>query len=416
MKTLIDLFAGCGGLSLGLEKAGFTPIYVNELHPDAMQTYIANRPKLPVAKSSNQSNDITKITRSKNDLKALATRLTNSYGDIDLVAGGPPCQGFSGIGHRRSFEVTKKQMPNNHLYREMAKFIAEVGPKIFIFENVRGLLNSKWTPQGTKGEIWNDVLKTFHDIKVKKETKNFTYNIYWELLFAKDFGVPQNRPRIIMIGIRSDVNVLTAKDIQNIFQSQKFQTIAPNPIELLGDLIDPSWVSGGSTVIYPSAPKNKIQEMLRYNPISKNISKKGDPLTDHDYARHSPQVLKKFKYMLAHEGKITPSMQTKKFAQRLIPEYWGEKGPFITATSLPDDYVHFSQPRVLSVREWARLQTFPDWYQFHGKRTTGGRRRAGDPSLGIWTRDLPKYTQIGNAVPVNLAMDIGKIVLNILNN
>jgi DNA (cytosine-5)-methyltransferase 1 len=75
---------------------------------------------------------------------------------------------------------------------------------------------------------------------------------------------------------------------------------------------------------------------------------------------------------------------------------------------MPDDYVHFQQPRVLTVREWARLQTFPDWYVFAGKRTTGGRRRAGDPEAGQWTRDVPKYTQIGNAVPVELARAIGE--------
>ena len=80
----------------------------------------------------------------------------------------------------------------------------------------------------------------------------------------------------------------------------------------------------------------------------------------------------------------------------------------ITATSLPDDYVHYGQPRILTVREWARLQTFPDWYQFAGKRTTGGRRRAGDPDAGDWSRELPKYTQIGNAVPVWLARAVGR--------
>jgi DNA (cytosine-5)-methyltransferase 1 len=414
LRTLIDLFAGCGGLSLGLEKVGFTPVYVNELHPDAMHTYLSNRLHLPVAHNLNQSNDIMNVTRNKNDLTSLATRLNKSFGDIDLVAGGPPCQGFSGIGHRRSFELTKKEMPSNHLYREMAKFVQQVAPKVFIFENVRGLLNSKWTPDGTKGEIWADVLKSFRNIKIKKGSKMLVYEVYWELVYAKDFGIPQNRPRIIMLGVRSDINQFSQTDMKNLFQSQKYKDSAPDPIELLGDLVDSQWTAGGSTLKYPSTYQNEFQEMLRFNPLTKKIAKKGDLITEHDYAKHSSSVLKKFKYMIQHGGKIPISMQTKKFAQRLIPERWEEKGPCITATSLPDDYVHFSQPRVLTVREWARLQTFPDWYQFHGKRTTGGRRRAGDPSLGVWTRDLPKYTQIGNAVPVNVATEIGKIVLKIL--
>jgi DNA (cytosine-5)-methyltransferase 1 len=89
-------------------------------------------------------------------------------------------------------------------------------------------------------------------------------------------------------------------------------------------------------------------------------------------------------------------------------------GPTITATSLADDFVHFEQPRTLSVREWARLQCFPDWYQFSGPRTTGGVRRAGNPSMGIWDREVPKYTQIGNAVPVRLARAIGEHLRDLL--
>ena len=88
MKTLIDLFAGCGGLSLGLESVGFKPIYVNELHPDALETYVANRSKLPVALAENRSNDIRKVVSSNSKLQDLVVRLNSQYGDIDLVAGG----------------------------------------------------------------------------------------------------------------------------------------------------------------------------------------------------------------------------------------------------------------------------------------------------------------------------------------
>ena len=119
--------------------------------------------------------------------------------------------------------------------------------------------------------------------------------------------------------------------------------------------------------------------------------------------------------MLAHDGKIHESMKTKKFAQRVLPAKWDEKGPSITATSLPDDYVHFSQPRTLTVREWARLQGFPDYYRFAGSRTTGGIRRAGNPREGNFARELPKYTQIGNAVPVFLAKAVGEHFAKIIN-
>ena len=118
--------------------------------------------------------------------------------------------------------------------------------------------------------------------------------------------------------------------------------------------------------------------------------------------------------MINNHGKIKKEMKTRKFAQRVLPKRWEKKGPSITTTSLPDDYVHFSQPRSLTVREWARLQTFPDWYIFKGKRTTGGIRRAGNPQKGIYDRELPQYTQIGNAVPVFLAYKIGKHFLKLI--
>lgn len=98
------------------------------------------------------------------------------------------------------------------------------------------------------------------------------------------------------------------------------------------------------------------------------------------------------------------------FSQLIMQPYWSDKPPGITVTSLPDDFVHYSEPRIPTVREWARLQTFPDWYVFKGPRTTGGGRRAGDPSKKIFDRDVPKYTQIGNAVPVRLAYELGKRV------
>jgi DNA (cytosine-5)-methyltransferase 1 len=118
--------------------------------------------------------------------------------------------------------------------------------------------------------------------------------------------------------------------------------------------------------------------------------------------------------MIDNNGAIKDEHRTNKFAQRLLPRTWDDGGPNITITSLPDDYVHHTQPRILTVREWARLQTFPDWYQFFGKRTTGGIRRAGNPREKDFERELPKYTQIGNAVPVVVAKNIANYFKNSL--
>lgn len=408
-STLIDLFAGCGGLSLGLEQAGFEPVFVNELHRDAMATYLANRQGLPVVDEGNHVHDILELTRSPGALRDLAGRLREEHGEITLVAGGPPCQGYSGIGHRRSFEVDKVEVPSNHLYREMARFVEAVAPRAFLFENVRGLLTARWTPSGKKGEIWEDVRETFAGIEVTIDGTTLRYRIGSALVRAREYGVPQNRPRVLLVGVREDI----ASELE-LDESAPASGLLPeggmkppDPIDLLGDLVDEDWQPGGETVRYPSSATSTIQKQLRRTPEGRALGK-GTPLTDHVYSKHSPRVIAKFEHMIKNGGEIPAGMRTKKFAQRLLPERWGEAGPTITATSLADDYVHFSQPRVLTVREWARLQMFPDWYQFVGKRTTGGRRRAGDPSQGNWTRDLPKYTQIGNAVPVGLAAAVGR--------
>ena len=411
--TVVDLFAGCGGLSLGLEQAGFETVFVNELHPVAMETYLANRPNTALADQANHCFDVLSLTQKPDELDAFARRLKREHGEIDLVVGGPPCQGYSGIGHRRSFDITKAEIPSNHLYREMARLIGAVAPRAFVFENVKGLLVSRWTPDGEGGEIWRDVQQAFQKISVKRGNKRLEYVLGSQLLHAKDYGVPQNRPRVILVGIRSDVLPATLPEglAGGFLPMPRRET--SDLVDLLGDLVDPEWIPGGATERYLTSIANVHQRAMRTLPDGRLLGK-GAPLAEQEYSNHHPEIIAKFRYMLANDGEIPEVMRTKKFAQRVLPARWGDRGPTITATSLPDDYVHFSQPRVPTVREWARLQTFPDWYRFAGKRTTGGRRRAGDPDAGIWSRDLPKYTQIGNAVPALLGQAIGEHLLQVL--
>lgn len=405
-NSVIDLFAGCGGLSLGLEQAGFTPVYVNELNNDALNTYLINRKNIKHLSDKNfYSNDIHELTNEKK-LQELKKNLKNKFklniGDISLVVGGPPCQGFSGIGHRRNYSVDKNKLPSNFLYKEMIKVISFFQPKAFIFENVRGILNSKWTQNGKKGEIFEDVLRQFGTLK--------NYFQDWKLVQCKDYGVPQNRPRVILIGIRKDLNFKPNRNYPASGLMPEINGNYPNPDELLSDLIDKNYSKNFVTEKYLSEPKNFFQKKLR-TLSNGNLLNKGSKLSEQEYSQHSKKVIEKFKYMIKNNGKISEKFKTKKFSQRLIPKKWGDKGPNITATSLPDDYVHYSQPRSLTVREWARLQMFPDWYKFSGKRTTGGLRRAGNPRKGLFDREVPKYTQIGNAVPVELAYRIGKNLL-----
>ena len=415
-KFVVDLFAGCGGLSLGLEKAGFHPVFVNELNKDAMSSYLKNRQQTEPRLNQPEfhEHDIKKIVTTRGSIKKMMYAFKREFnfsidnGELDLVVGGPPCQGFSGIGHRRSYSVDKEQLPSNHLFQDMAFVVNKLKPKIFLFENVKGLLSAKWTPTGTKGEIFEDVLDAFWSIK--------GYCIEHALVLAKDYGAPQNRPRVLVVGVRNDINLSPWKKIDNKVANGFLPPPtydAPSLIDLLGDLVDPKFEYGGSSTSYVNPATTPLQKRLR-TALNGKVAPKGSVLTEQEYSSHSEKVIEKFTYMLKHNGAIPTHLKTKKFSQRLLPARWGESGPTITATSLADDYVHFSQARVLTVREWARLQGFPDWYEFSGSRTTGGLRRAGNPKEGIFDRELPKYTQIGNAVPVFLAEKVGLHFLKVL--
>lgn len=441
VASVVDLFAGCGGLSLGLENAGFTPVFVSELDQHALSTYLANRHHDLGGQDFAENEALhcqDVFTLDQKRLAALASDLANipelnfhkdkggkarsgAGSTLDLVVGGPPCQGFSGIGHRRSYSVNKIELPSNQLYVRMAGVIRQLRPRAFVFENVRGILNSKWVKGGDE-LIWDDVRAEFRSIE--------GYTVRWSLVHAKNYGVAQNRPRVLMVGLRND----WLKDCKEVnpdadeedavkcgFLPAPFKNSYPDLVDLLGDLVDDkveeALLSGNypnpfETTSYPGPATTAVQKEMRRRPAGSPRDRTG--LTEQEYSRHAPDVVHKFKYMLENGGKIPKSLQTKKFSQRVLPATWEEGGPTITATSLPDDYVHFSQPRILTVREWARLQMFPDWYVFKGKRTTGGIRRAGNPRAGIFEREVPKYTQIGNAVPVKLAEHVGKHLRKLL--
>lgn len=438
---MVDMFAGCGGLSLGMENADFVPVFVNELNADAMATYLKNRQHslggLQFSTNDslhcNDANDLRgdRLERLVSDLRNIpelglqfdlgASAAAGAGSNLDVLAGGPPCQGYSGIGIRRSYEVDKTDMPSNHLFVRMAHVIRKLRPRIFLFENVRGLLNAKWT-RDADDKIFPDVLAEFRSIP--------GYTVRYSLVKAKDYGVPQNRPRILLVGVRNDIMeacdwLEPDADINDAvgcgFLPQPTGRF-PDLIELLGDLIDkevPDVLRSGEfpkgpfvTTKYPSAPQNELQRKLRTAPHW--FRTKTVPLTEQEYSKHKPNIVAKFQHMLDNNGEIPEHSKTKKFSQRVLRARWGNTQPNMTATSLADDYVHFSQPRALTVREWARLQLFPDWYAFAGKRTTGGLRRAGNPREGLFDREAPKYTQIGNAVPVALAEVVGEHFRKIL--
>ena len=435
-RTMVDLFAGCGGLSLGFEQAGFEPVFVNELDKDALATYLLNRHheiggmrfsenpdlrchdahELTGKRLEQLVSDLSNLTEIDFRFDTVASNESGAGSSLDVIAGGPPCQGYSGIGIRRSYAVDRKEIPSNRLYVRMAQIIRRARPRIFLFENVQGLLNARWTRDGGE-RIWPEVKAEFRKIP--------GYVVRWSLVYAKDYGVPQNRPRVLLVGIRKDViqacaSLDPAKDPEDAIACGFLPAGEgggyPHLEELLGDLVDANVAeilrSGKfapgrfETTAYPHRPREAVQQLLRTPPPwdpSRRVT-----LTEQEYSKHKWQVVDKFDHMLQNKGAIPEHYKTRKFSQRVLRARWGNDGPNITATSLPDDYVHYCQPRILTVREWARLQLFPDWYRFAGKRTTGGLRRAGNPLEGLFDREVPKYTQIGNAVPVGLAEKVGR--------
>lgn len=227
--------------------------------------------------------------------------------------------------------------------------------------------------------------------------------------FRKDLLTP--RQRLAAFGLAVAISPLAGMAAGKEFPQG--QGGYPDLVDVLSDLADPEFEYGGKTTKYFGGPKNEFQERMRTdtreNPILQRIR-----LKEHQYSDHSEAIRRKFEYMLKNDGRIHHMHQTRKFRQRRLPAKWGPAGPTITITSLPDDFVHYELARSLSVRECARIQTFPDWYEFRGPRTTGGLRRAGNPMQGLFGRALPKYTQIANAVPPDLARAIGQHLAGIL--
>jgi DNA (cytosine-5)-methyltransferase 1 len=352
--------------------------------------------------------------------------LISTKGGLDLLCGGPPCQGYSGIGHRRTHKLDRKDIPTNHLFLEMIKAIVALKPRVFLFENVEGILSGSWIDGGPKGEIFRDVWAAFSSIE--------GYVAQPTLLHAYGFGVPQNRPRVMIMGVRSDLLAETtlvpsefdptstktyASQLRNnggLFPTWDEEIcIAPDLIDVLGDLDFEGW--SPTSPSYQKPATTPFQEKMRAGVATDSEGR--HVLTDHEFSKHRPHVVERFQYMLDHgvtkKEDLPAHMQTRKFNQKPLPARWDHQ-PTMTVTSLPDDYVHYARPRTFSVREWARMQTFPDHHVFCGARTTGGERRAGNPSEGRWSREVPKYTQIGNAVPPMLGEAIGRRVLDILRS
>lgn len=384
--SVVDLFAGAGGLSCGLHMAGFTSVLANELVPCYAKTYQANHPQAMMI-----AGDIRGVP--EDEIKAL---LGVEEGEIDLVAGGPPCQGFSVNAPIRSLDDER-----NHLFKEFIRVVSCLKPKAILIENVPGIISMG---KGTVVE------------QIYKELEALGYSIDHRILFAGHYGVPQMRFRTVFIGIRKAGFPIRfpqprydAKAVANFTGAKKlclkidplFSGQLKNPTtvwDALSDLpeIVPGVVLDGQE--YASEPSCDYQRYLREG---------SDRVIDHHCNRLAKINLERLKHIpqggswrdVPHEllpkglQRARRSDHTKRYG-RLAPD-----GLCSTVLTKCDphwgSFFHPTQDRVISVREAARIQSFPDTYKFEGKTTQ-------------------QYEQVGNAVPPLLGKVVGDEIRNMI--
>lgn len=404
--TYIDLFAGCGGLSLGLNQSGWKGIFAIEKSPFAFSTLKYNL--IDNLDHFDWPNWLEQKEHDVNEvLKNHSSELLQLRGNVDLVAGGPPCQGFSTAGRR--VETDKR----NELIHSYIKFIRVVQPKIIFFENVKGF-TQRFQKNKSKGLKYSELVEK----ALRRSGKNFIgYNVAGRLINFSDYGVPQKRTRFILVGIRKDIETQLPSAPSNFFEnlsSNKNTFLINKGIGLntsLKEAISDLLVQHGE-VNSPDSQKFKSAEYgaieSKYQAILRGDLKKEIP-DSHRFSNHGEETIKLFKNLLANaprgrklEGEIKKIFNIKKRGITVLSE--SEKAP--TLTSHPDDYVHYSEPRILTVREYARIQSFPDWYAFKEKYTTGGKLRK---------VEVPRYTQIGNAIPPLFGEQAGLALKDFVN-
>ncbi len=525
----IELFAGCGGMSLGLDAAGFELFFANELSPMAGETFAFNilgenlklkgengeaAEKVKWIKTGFPKSDVSSRLRenplsakeggfsdisSINDIKGrlligdIVDLLDLLYRNpdivrqiqregIDLLSGGPPCQSFSLAGKR------EKDNQKNQLPLSFAKIAGLIRPKVVLLENVKGI-TSPFTEEGRKYYAWLEVSKAF-------ALEGFVPVCM--MLNSKYFGVAQNRPRFILFAFRYDVfkmvyeqnalnnqlkgslvfykkvqanrqtpEVVTIKDLSYVdieseaerqlfdgailpeIQNLPGQFVSAN--EAIGDIRRTNITYYGSKITRGYGNKlnetfksknrddfeiknhdprghsfdvkarfrfyqviNEFQNGLKKAAVDlftgKNVTKELSEklmaqFQDHAlYFRNNGDEVYKIPKNIDEVKELISSIPTKKHSQRALLEY----DPAPAQLTIPDDICHYHMEtlRTMTVREMARFQSFPDWFEFRSKVTTGGHNRK---------FEVPQYTQVGNAVPPLLALELGKVIYRLLS-
>lgn len=344
--TMIDLFSGVGGLSLGFEMAGFTVVLANEYDASIADAYVKNRPNTKMI-----VNDITKLP--------IDSTFYPYKNKVDLIVGGPPCQGFSQKGKRKTIHDER-----NFLFRYYYEVVSLVKPTYFVMENVPNLLTAE------NGYFKKEITELFESLG---------YTISSDVLNAADFGVPQNRKRAVIIG------KLGSKAVELPTPSEERVTIW----DAISDLAYLNAGEGEEKQSYKYEPQSQYQRKLREN---------SDYLYNHVATKHSDLALKRLKLIPPNMGKevLPPEHRTKS----IYSGTWSrmlKDDVSVTITTRFDTpssgrFTHPFLDRAITVREAARIQSFPDSFIFYGNKGS-------------------QMKQVGNAVPPLLAKAIADVIM-----
>jgi DNA (cytosine-5)-methyltransferase 1 len=336
---IIDLFCGIGGLSLGFEQVGFEVVAAIDMWRDAVVTYNHNR-KDKVAKV-----ETVEDFNEKELLEIIASQ------KITGIIGGPPCQGFSTVGRR---EVDD---PRNKMYLEFYKAVKIANPDFFVIENVKGMLTLN------KGAFVKDLIERFGP-------NGLGYNISYQLLNAADYGIPQNRYRVFYVGIKGKVFKFP--------EPYNYQLTAKDGI---------SDLEGSDNEQYGSEPQNAFQKEMR--------GKCKHPINQ-DYTNHTQQTIDIISQV--PDGGNIRDLPREVWQVRKYNKAFERMGTFKPSNTIDTghrNYFHYAEPRIPTVRESARIQSFPDDFEIVGTRGS-------------------QYKQVGNAVPPMLAKVIAEKIKSLL--
>jgi DNA (cytosine-5)-methyltransferase 1 len=362
----VDLFAGAGGMGEGLMSAGVRIAAAVELHPQPSLTYAFNHPGCAVLVG-----DMKRLS-----LKRLEEAVISATGmdKVDVVVGGPPCQGFSTAGRKKSDD------PRNSLFHEFVKVVEHFRPRLFVLENVPGFKKMH------AGRAYVQAVRLF---------TRLGYTVTDDLLNALAYGAPQGRLRFVMVGWlagKVDPFEWPAKTHGVWEPTSLFDSRLNAPITVSDALEDIAFLESGYEA-------HRHHETARTE-YQKDRRDGCDLLFNHLATRHRKKAVEIFSHI--KEGGTIASVPVGIRSAKRTMARMDRNSPSNAVLALPDDLIHYRHNRIPTVREMARLQTFDDDYVIFGKRTSGFVERR---------VDVPQYTQVGNAVPPLLARALGKAII-----